>query len=176
MAKHQPTPKLRVPTFGRRSERSRTPFRRSPFGTVAERLLHSGTAVTLVERWLVTSVTSVTTFARNRIHAIHILWQLNSARSSCTPISDHIAVQHLHCALQLNQPYNRTTLTLTSRTTPDPVWLAMLTPPFQRRLPPRSPSLPCSLQARSSKVKGGLQKRGYADPRSATTKSGPHES
>ena len=92
-----PSPKLPVPTVGRRSERSRTPFRRSPFGTVAKRLLHSGTAVTLVERWLVTSVTSVTTFARNRIHAIHILWQLNSARLSCTPISD---------------PYSRTALTL----------------------------------------------------------------
>ena len=92
-----PHSKLPVPTVGRRSERSRTPFRRSPFGTVAERLLHSGTAVTLVERLLVTSVTSVTTFARNRIHAIHILWQLNSARLSCTPISD---------------PYSRTALTL----------------------------------------------------------------
>ena len=91
------TCKLAVPGTPYHSERSRTPFRRSPFGTVAERLLHSGTAVTLVEHWLVTSVTSVTTFARNRIHAIHILWQLNSARLSCTPISD---------------PYSRTTLTL----------------------------------------------------------------
>ena len=101
---HTPA-KLPVPTVGRRSERSRTPFRRSPFGTVAERLLHSGTAVTLVERLLVTSVTSVTTFARNRIHAIHILWQLNSARSSCTPISDPYsrATLTLHCALQLNR-------------------------------------------------------------------------
>ena len=102
---HTPA-KLPVPTVGRRSERSRTPFRRSPFGTVAERLLHSGTAVTLVERWLVTSVTSVTTFARNRIHAIHILWQLNSARLSCTPISD---------------PYSRTALTLRTRNSAESV-------------------------------------------------------
>ena len=175
MAKHQPTPKLRVPTFGRRSERSRTPFRRSPFGTVAERSSHSGTAVTLVER------------ALRQLRRL-----LNLRVTPYTKKTQSTMPTQTEVCNSISDPYSRTTLTL--RTTAQSAvqqnntytYIAHYTRPCMASH--AHASIPTAAAASfavaalfsASKVKqgqqGGLQKRGYADPRSATTKSGPHES